>query len=172
MKALNYSEKYNQQVKIFDPWVQFEQKSVYGALLMDVGRYEEAERVFREILNIYQEISWLDHVIWAQISLGRLALLQDNPRQAMKWIEQFLSLDINKGFKLFYYHLNIVPYHLVAYQVLKANVDPRAEKILEEGYKVLMERASQIDNEEMRRSYLENVPSNRELAALWQAQHE
>jgi hypothetical protein len=46
----------------------------------------------------------------------------------------------------------------------------RAEKILEEAYQFLQQRAALISNEDDRRSYLENVPWNREIKELWGAQ--
>ena len=47
--------------------------------------------------------------------------------------------------------------------------DPRAHEVLEQAYHLLQERASWIDDEALRRSYLENVPANREIAALYRA---
>jgi hypothetical protein len=58
---------------------------------------------------------------------------------------------------------------LTCYRVLDAAGDPRQTKILTEAYRHLQERATAIDDEELRRSYLENVAVNRELLAAWEA---
>jgi hypothetical protein len=39
---------------------------------------------------------------------------------------------------------------------------------LEAAYRLLLERAAAIEDEGLRRSYLENVPYHREIIALWQ----
>jgi len=59
--------------------------------------------------------------------------------------------------------------YLTCYQVLQANGDPRADDILEEGYRFLQERAAKISDEGERRSFLENVAANREIVGAWAA---
>ena len=54
--------------------------------------------------------------------------------------------------------------HLTCYCVLQANADPRAPAVLEEGYQLLCEIAGKFTNENLRRSFLENVATHRELA--------
>ena len=44
--------------------------------------------------------------------------------------------------------------------------DPRAGGFLQQTYDLLMEQADRIGDEAMRRSFLENVPWHREIAAL------
>jgi hypothetical protein len=60
---------------------------------------------------------------------------------------------------------------LTCYQVLHAGRDPRAGEILEAAHRLLQARAGQIDDEALRRSFLENVAANREIVAAWQALH-
>ena len=59
--------------------------------------------------------------------------------------------------------------YLACYHVLRANGDPRAGAILATGHRLLQEQASRIPDEAMRRSFLENVAENRELAAEFAA---
>jgi hypothetical protein len=54
--------------------------------------------------------------------------------------------------------------------VLQAADDPRARDVLEAAYAEMHEIANKIKNDDLRRSFLENVPYNRELVKLWQAQ--
>ena len=46
--------------------------------------------------------------------------------------------------------------------------DPRADEILEVAYQSIQERATKINDEALRRSYLKNVAENREIVALWE----
>jgi hypothetical protein len=54
--------------------------------------------------------------------------------------------------------------------VLGAAGDPRAREVLEIAYLQLQERAAKIEEEALRRSFLENVPWNREIVKLWEKQ--
>jgi hypothetical protein len=58
--------------------------------------------------------------------------------------------------------------YLTCYRVLRANGDPRAREILDAGYRLLQERATHINDEKLRRSYLESVATHREIVKLWQ----
>ena len=55
--------------------------------------------------------------------------------------------------------------YLTCYHSLKAANDPRAEKTLITAYNFLQERAERIQDHSLRQSFLDNVPSNRELMA-------
>ncbi|MEA3439007.1 MAG: hypothetical protein U9R58_01875 [Chloroflexota bacterium] len=53
--------------------------------------------------------------------------------------------------------------YLTCYQVLSANQDPRANEILANAYALLQERAENIADDSISRSFLENVAVNREI---------
>ena len=61
--------------------------------------------------------------------------------------------------------------YLTCYQVLQANGDPRAQDVLNTAYTLLQERAANIEDLALRRSYLENVPYHREIVAEWERLH-
>jgi hypothetical protein len=46
--------------------------------------------------------------------------------------------------------------------------DPRADEVLDKGYFELQHRGAKITDPAMRKSFLENVPSNRKLVRLWE----
>jgi hypothetical protein len=48
------------------------------------------------------------------------------------------------------------------------NHDPRAQDILRAAYHLLQEWAARISDEEMRRSFLENVAAHREIIEAWE----
>ena len=53
-------------------------------------------------------------------------------------------------------------------RVFMANGDQRASEILQYAYRTLLEQAAKLDDEALRRSFLENVVANCELIALAQ----
>ena len=59
----------------------------------------------------------------------------------------------------------------VCTQVLAATGDPRAGEILARAHSELQEWATRCPDEKTRRSFLENVPWNREIVRLWQLAH-
>ena len=92
--------------------------------------------------------------------LARVYLDQDNLNEAQANVEEILDYlkshtieGTKEPFRIY----------LTCYQVLKANQDPRAEEILETMNKLLQERASKIDDEDLHNSYLENVAVHREI---------
>jgi len=56
--------------------------------------------------------------------------------------------------------------YLTCYHVLRASQDPRAQDILDTAHGRLQEQASTISDEQVRRSFLENVAAHREIVAL------
>jgi predicted ATPase/DNA-binding SARP family transcriptional activator len=60
--------------------------------------------------------------------------------------------------------------YLVAYRVLAAAKDPRAKNVLAAAHRLLMDHVALIDDEATRRTFIENVPVNRELRDLWAQQ--
>jgi hypothetical protein len=56
--------------------------------------------------------------------------------------------------------------YLTCYRVLSASQDPRAGEVLDAAYRLLQERATHIDDEDLRRSFLENVAAHREIVRL------
>jgi hypothetical protein len=58
---------------------------------------------------------------------------------------------------------------LTCYRVLRATQDARATEILRTVYNQVQASAARIDDEAMRRSFLENVPAHREIVSAWLA---
>jgi len=52
--------------------------------------------------------------------------------------------------------------------VLNAADDPRTEGILEDTYTKLQKRASEIKDESLRRTFLENIPHHAEIQKAWE----
>jgi hypothetical protein len=58
--------------------------------------------------------------------------------------------------------------YLSCYQALHAQHDVRAVAILEQAYQLLQTQAADLDDPEFQRSFLENVPENREVVRLYE----
>ena len=50
--------------------------------------------------------------------------------------------------------------YLTCYRVLHANQDPRAQVLLTTAHSLLQQQAAKIEDETLRRSFLENVPAH------------
>jgi tetratricopeptide (TPR) repeat protein len=102
----------------------------------------------------------------ARAGLARLHLRRGETDRALAEVQQILDYletgDVNGT-------LEPLRIYLTCYRVLDAVDDPRACEILAEGHRLMMERASHIDDEDLQRSYLENVATNREIAAAYHA---
>ena len=53
--------------------------------------------------------------------------------------------------------------HWICYQVLRANEDPRADEFLRASHKLLQQVAASVEDEDLRRSYLEKVAAHRQI---------
>jgi hypothetical protein len=57
--------------------------------------------------------------------------------------------------------------YLTCYQILQANRDPRGDEILVTAHTQLQERATQIEDETLQRSFFENIAAHREIVAAY-----
>jgi hypothetical protein len=57
--------------------------------------------------------------------------------------------------------------YLTCYRVLRAVGDLSASKTLGKAYHLLQEQATRISDEDLRRSFLENVAAHREIVEEW-----
>jgi hypothetical protein len=107
---------------------------------------------------------------WA--GLAHLALAQGNLDQALEQVEDILAWIEANGVEGVEYLLQV---YLTCYRILKAKArkdlsfEERAHTVLDAAHNALMERVSSIQDEALKIKYLENVETNREIVALWQA---
>lgn len=98
----------------------------------------------------------------AQAGLTRVALAQGVKSEALQHVEPILehlqAHTLNGTYEPFRIRLTYS-------QVLRANEDPRAGGVLRTDYDLLQERAAGIEDERLRRSFLEMVPRHRKLVA-------
>jgi tetratricopeptide (TPR) repeat protein len=138
--------------------------TVLGHALVELGCLEEAAAAYRDAQHLWRELGHLSPAMDSLAGLARVSLAQGDPSQAQAQVGGILSyLETNslegtdEPFRVY----------LTCYRVLKANQDPRAQEILTTAYNLLQEHAGNTADEEMRRSFLENVSTHRELVREW-----
>jgi tetratricopeptide (TPR) repeat protein len=130
--------------------------------LGDLYRPDEASQAFERALDLWQQLggqggamqclAGLAHITLTQ---GHLAAAQDHVEEILSYLETD-SLDRKREpFRVY----------LTCYRVLRANGDPRADDPLQRAHALLQERAARINDEDQRRSYLQNVEEHREIVS-------
>ena len=138
-----------------------------GHALMGQRRLAEAAETYRQALALRRELGQTHLAMDPLAGLARLALAQGDLPQARACAAEILnhletsSLDGTDEPGRVY---------LTCYRVLCAVQDSGAQLILSKAYGLLQERVARIGDEELRRSFLENVAAHREIAHLFLAQ--
>jgi tetratricopeptide (TPR) repeat protein len=137
-----------------------------GHALAALGELTDAEGAYQEAFEMRRKMGQRHLAPEPLAGLARVALLRNDPEVALTHAERILG------------HLETgsvdgtdepLRIYLTCYRVLATTADPRSDEVLSTAYSLLQERAGKIDDEELRRSYLENVSAHRELLSEWQA---
>ncbi len=131
-----------------------------GHVLVEEGDLEEAHTAYATSLAVWHEVGLINRTMEAHAGMARVAMLQHDYAAAWAQVELILAyLDqhslagTDEPFRIY----------LTCYQVLHASQDGRASQLLDTACTRLYERADHIDDEYLRRSYLENVAAHRAL---------
>jgi len=89
----------------------------------------------------------------ARVSLAQNDLAQAQIEEILGFLEDNTLDGTEEPFRVY----------LTCYRVLHANQDPRAQVLLATVHNLLQDQAAKIEDEGMRRSFLENVPAHREI---------
>jgi tetratricopeptide (TPR) repeat protein len=141
-----------------------------GHALTGLERLAEASDAYQKALALWRELGPPNMVTYPLAGLARVSLTQGDLTQAQAHAEEVLRhLDRDKTRGGMVEPLWM---YLTCYRVLRANLDPRAQDTLNTAHRLLQERAAKIDDEELRRLFLENVSAHqeivREVALLYQ----
>jgi hypothetical protein len=123
-----------------------------------LGRNDEAMGTYQQAIVEQRSLGVQHQVIQTLSELAAFALQQGELATALQRVDEILSSvdlattqEINEPLAC----------ALICYQVLRATGDPRAEPVLEIAWQQLQAQAATIDDETLRRSFLENVKVNR-----------
>ena len=138
---------------------------ILGHTLAGLGELAQAADAYWQALDVYRKTGWHSLPMEPLAGLARVALAQGDLPQAQAHVETILehlkTRTLNGTLEPFRIYLTCV-------RVLEAAGDPRAETVLHTAYHLLQERAANIDDEALRRSFLENVAAHRELVAAFE----
>jgi len=134
-----------------------------GHILAAQGQLQAAAETYEQALAIW------DQVPDSQLAMDTLAGLAwvrwwcGQKERAISLVERFLPLLAD------YAAADEWPFlaYWYGYEVLQASGDPRAPDVLEAAYTLLQDKASRVDDEGLRRSFLENIVVHRQIAAAW-----
>jgi tetratricopeptide (TPR) repeat protein len=133
---------------------------VRGHALSGLGDAEGATAAYQQALLRYRQSGFLNPPMEALAGLARVALEQRDPAQALLHVEEILdhlqAHTLDGTYEPFRIYLTCV-------RVLQAHEDARAAGVLRTAHTLLQERAAGIEDERLRRSFLENVPAHQEL---------
>jgi adenylate cyclase len=141
-----------------------------GHALTALRELAEAAAAYQEALDLRRQMGQRHLAPEPLAGLARVALAQGGLAQAGTYVDEILA-HLETGAPGSGHPLDgtdePICIYLTCYRVLRANSDPRAKQVLEEAHSLLQERAAEIDDDDLRHSYLENVTANRELVAEW-----
>jgi tetratricopeptide (TPR) repeat protein len=152
-----------------DRWTEAASLSYLGQVLEGQGDLEAASKVFKQALTINQEADQPARTMRDLAGLARIALAQGRMADARERVQEILSWISVHGIAGIDYPLIV---YLTVYRVLaQAGETKSAQEILDEAYTLLMERAGKLGDEDLRRSFLENVLEHREILAAYRELH-
>jgi tetratricopeptide (TPR) repeat protein len=130
-----------------------------------LGRYADAAEVYQLAMDVRGAIGQTYLAMDIHAGLAHAALMQEDYPNAQTHIEEILayleahSLDGNDDpMRIFH----------VCYRVLVALQDSRAKSILEMAYRHLMSRAQQIEEPDIRKTFLETNLAHRYILTEWE----
>jgi len=129
-----------------------------GHVLAGLQQFDKAGKKYQQALEIRHKLMQPHLVVEPLAGLAKLALEHNNLTEALSQIEDILEYIEEKSLEGPDQPLQI---YLTCYQVLSARQDQRAPKVLKSAYDLIQQRATAIDGDDLRRSYLENVKTNR-----------
>lgn len=133
--------------------------------LTALGELNEAADAYQQALWLRNDLGQSNLALDAQAGLARVYLAQGELEQARIEVEEmlrYLEEHTAEG--------NDDPFwvYLTCYQVLEAAGDERGQAILKDAYYLLQERALRINDASLQQSYLERVPTHRQIIAAWE----
>ncbi|MCE7989830.1 MAG: hypothetical protein DYG89_52455 [Caldilinea sp. CFX5] len=150
--------------QLHNPQFQAEGLLLLGHAQYTLQCFAEVEESYRAAQRLYGQIGNSAAAAEASAGLIQWALHRGDLAQAQVLAEELIPLLDGKS------HVGVdEPFlvYLACYQGLTAAHDLRANRIIKQGIQVLQRYADRIADESLRRSFLENVPTHRQLQAAF-----
>jgi tetratricopeptide (TPR) repeat protein len=138
-----------------------------GKALEQLEKFDEAFSAYQTSLQMREELGQPAMRYDALAGLARVSLERGTTQQAEAYDREILRA-IQTGKRMGSEDLALV--YLSCYEVLVDAQPNLARQVLEAGYRMISENAARVQDERLRRSYLEVVPSNRRLMEIWEQQ--
>ncbi len=134
-----------------------------GDALAGLGRQPAAKRAYEEALLRCRRLKWYRQLADVRAGLARVALAQGSPAEALGHMRAILRQA--EGDVKLSGTFHPMRTYFTCYRVLQAVGDAQAYEVLQTMYDLLQASATEIEDEDLRRSYLENVLVNRQIVA-------
>jgi hypothetical protein len=132
-----------------------------------MGMLQEASEAYTASVEIWMELGQPVLETEPRAGLARTQLALNHLPLAAQSVEKILAhLDAGKTLDGTDDPARI---YLSCYLVLDAVQDERATQLIAAAYELLNRRAASIREPSARQSFLENIPHNREIVALWKS---
>jgi predicted ATPase/class 3 adenylate cyclase len=139
-----------------------------GEAYAGLEQWDKAAQYYLQALELFEETGEDWGIARSRNGLARAALAQGDVEEALNQVDGILAyLEGGKGLG---YGRGLTESYLICVQVLQAAGDPRTDQVLKSGHAELQGRATKIKDPEIRKSFLGNVPYNRELVKLCEVQ--
>lgn len=134
---------------------QMETTLLLGEVYIQAGYQQAAGEKLRTALDYFSENGGRDHADRARAGLAQLSLAQGVPAEALQLVETLLP-ELDQG---------VLPLtvHLACYRVLESLGDRRAAEVLALTQRLLYARAEWINDSDLRRCFLENIPVHQKI---------
>ncbi|MEZ4863090.1 MAG: hypothetical protein R3C14_17350 [Caldilineaceae bacterium] len=143
--------------------VQREALMIQGQLQRSAGNWAAARTAYTAAYAVSQQTNLISEWLPIQAQLAALHLTEGETVAALAAIEPVLANFAEVQWSVAQRPQELL---LIAYHILCAAQDPRAQAILHQAWQLVQEHVATIDDPRLRHTYRTNVPVNRELARL------
>jgi DNA-binding SARP family transcriptional activator len=152
-------------VEVVDPHREAVAMTTWAHALVDSGKLAEAADVYRQALAKRRQMGEQNLGMEPLAGLAHLALIQEDLVRAQAYVAEIVT-HLEKG--TLDGARDPFPIYLTCYRVLQAHQARGAQELLARAYRQLQERAAAIEDEALRRSYLENVAGHQQVVREFQ----
>jgi tetratricopeptide (TPR) repeat protein len=156
-----------QALEIF---VDIDLKPEIGGIYLDSGnaltglkQLDEAVNNYTEAIQYAEEFDNREKFLEAQAGLARIAQLRGEKVRTLTLVDAILIQMVEDQAQNPIEPEAAMRVYLICYQILQANLDPRAEEVLQTAYTLLQEQANRIPEEGIRQMFLVNIPWHSEI---------